>query len=843
MKVTLFDFQKDALGELRKALVKARQGVSPDDQHVVAFSAATGSGKTIMMTALFEAILDEPDDQLEWPLDWMPQPDSVILWVSDMPELNEQTKLKIESKSDKVYRVNQLITIDAHFDAPRLDGGHIYFINTQKLAVNQPLTNRGDGREHLIWETLSNTARAIPDRFYVVIDEAHRGMTSGKSAQAAQAAQTLMQRFLLGYPEVGLVKMPMVIGVSATPKRFLDLIANAEHTVTTHKVAVPAEEVRRSGLLKDRILIHHPEVSTTAEMALLEEAARRWKEMTTAWATFCADEKEQTVWPVLVVQIENGSDRLLTRTDLGAALAVIESAIGRRLHEGEIAHAMYDTGDLDVDGHRVRKVEASRIDADKNIGVVFFKTSLSTGWDCPRAEVMMSFRRAEDHTYIAQLLGRMVRTPLARRIEKDAALNDVHLFLPYFDTSAVESVVASLHNTEEVPPSETGSSRELVVLKRREGTEDIFSALDETVTYRVNAARAQSPLRRYMAISRSLTMDEIDEDAWGTAKQNIVEWMGQRIAALKMAGQFDAAVKAITHVGLRTLALNNGTGTVEATTDYHINSSDRDIDRLFEEAGRAFSHGLQMEYWRTHADRDALEVKVEAIALARNAGEIAVLETLAEAAFDALYDQNKKAIYKLKEQRRVNYEKLRLAIAKPREVPWHLPSSIDFKRLATDHLWERHLYVEDNGQFRTELGSWEAAVLKEELAKHEVLGWLRNLDRKPWSLEIPYESGGNLRPMFPDLVVVRKDGNDFFIDILEPHDPSLSDNFEKAVGLAKFAEKHGALFGRIQLIRKHSTSGGEHFARLEINQTTMIKKLLLVTSNPQLTELFAAAPN
>ena len=46
---------------------------------------------------------------------------------------------------------------------------------------------------------------------------------------------------------------------------------------------------------------------------------------------------------------------------------------------------------------------------------MFFKMALSTGWDCPRAEVMMSFRRAEDHTYIAQLLGRMVRTPLARR--------------------------------------------------------------------------------------------------------------------------------------------------------------------------------------------------------------------------------------------------------------------------------------------------------------------------------------------------------------------------------------------------------------------------------------------
>jgi type III restriction enzyme len=837
MKVTLFDFQRDALHQLRDKIVAARKFASTDNPQAIAFSAPTGSGKTIIMTALFEAILDQPDDELAWPLDWAPQPDAVILWVSDMPELNEQTKLKIESKSDKVYRVSQLVTIDAHFDVPQLQGGRIYFINTQKLAVNQPLTNRGDGRQHLIWETLTNTARAIPDRFYVVIDEAHRGMTSGRGAQAAQ---TLMQRFLLGYPEVGLVKMPLVIGVSATPKRFMDLLEHAPHTV--HKVAIPAEEVRKSGLLKDRILIHHPESATTAEMGLLEEAARRWHQMTLAWGAYCKDEQEPTVWPVLVVQVDNGTAQQLTKTNLTDALTVIESAIGRRLHEGEAAHAMHDTGDLDVGGRRVRKVEASRIDADKNIGVVFFKTSLSTGWDCPRAEVMMSFRRAEDHTYIAQLLGRMVRTPLARRIEKDAALNDVHLFLPYFDTQAVQGVVASLHNQEEVPPAETGSSRELVVLKRREGTEALFAALNEGVTYRVNAARAQSPLRRYMAIARSLTLDEIDEEVWGHAKTQIVGWMGERVAALKTAGQFDAAAKAITHVGLRTLAVRNGTGVTEPEADYHIGASSVDIDRLFEEAGRVFSHGLQMEYWRAHAERDATDVKVEAIVLARDAARMAELEGQAEGAFNALYDQHKKAIHKLNEQRRSAYEKLRLATAKPSEVPWHLPESIDFRRQASDPLWERHLYVESNGQFRAELGNWEAGVLQEELANPQVVGWLRNVDRKPWSLEVPYETGGDIRPMFPDLVVVRKVGGELLIDMLEPHDPSLADNFEKAVGLARFAERHGALFGRIQLIRKQSSAGGEHFARLEINQAAAIKKLLLITTNPQLDELFANLP-
>jgi len=247
-----------------------------------------------------------------------------------------------------------------------------------------------------------------------------------------------------------------------------------------------------------------------------------------------------------------------------------------------------------------------------------------------------------------------------------------------------------------------------------------------------------------------------------------------------------------------------------------------------------------MTYWQANADRDALDVKVEVIVLARHHSAMSAMESAAEKAFDALYDTHKKAIAKLKEQRRSSYERLRLATAKPAEVPWHLPESIDFNRLPTDPQWDRHLYVESDGQFRAELGTWETGVLKEELAKPEVIGWLRNLDRKPWSLEIPYETGGDIRPMFPDLVIARKVGGDITVDILEPHRQDLDDNFEKAKGLARFSEHHGALFGRIQLIRKQtSPAGGERYARLEINKAAAIKQLLLITSNPQLDDLFA----
>ncbi|HPO20528.1 MAG TPA: DEAD/DEAH box helicase family protein, partial [Rubrivivax sp.] len=829
----------DALDALRQRLQAVRHYASEKSPQVFPFSAPTGSGKTLMMAALFEAILDEPDDQLGWPDSWQPQPDAAILWVSDMPELNEQTRLKIEKTSDRVHRVKQLVTIDADFDAERLAGGRIYFINTQKLGSDKLLTKTGDGRSWSIWTTLANTARAIPDRFYVVIDEAHRGMTSGKGLRDAQ---TLMQRFLLGHAESGLVRMPLVIGISATPTRFVKLLAEAKAGHSQHPVHVSSEDVRRSGLLKDRILIHHPEAPTQAEMGLLEAAARRWARMTQAWGAYCAAEGDGRVWPVLVVQVENASGKDVTRTPLADALTAIESAIGRRLNEGEGVHAFNDTGDLDIGGRKLRRIEASRIDGDKNIGVVFFKTSLSTGWDCPRAEVMMSFRRAEDHTYIAQLLGRMVRTPLARRIARDAALNDVHLYLPHYDTAAVQAVLHSLQNVEDVPPAEAGSARELAVLTRRPGTEAVFAALGEAVTYRVGAVRSQSALRRYMGMARELTIDELDDAAWDDAKRGIVDWLVQAVAKLKAAGSFDALARPVTHVRLKTLASQPGSAVAEPDGTHEVEASDLDIERLFQDAGRVLTNGLHKTYWEAQAERDSTQVKVELVVLCRHAPAMSAVEDAAERAFNALYDQHKKAISKLPEAKRRKYDRLRLATAKPADVPWGLPESIDWRRTAGETPHAAHLFVDEAGRFACTLAGWEPGVLAEELARGDVAGWLRNLPHKPWSLEIPYESGGEVRPMFPDFVVVRQVAGQFVVDILEPHDASRDDNVDKARGLARFAERHGALFGRIQLIRKRKAAGGaEQFVRLEMNRIETMQSVLLVTQGPQLDALFDGA--
>ncbi len=187
MRIPLFDFQEDAKAKLiEKIKVSHTLQAMNQGQQIITFSAPTGAGKTIIVTSLFEDVLFGTAD-LE------AQPDAIFVWLSDMPDLNEQSKQKIESKSDMI-RTNQLITIDSSFQAESLEPGNVYFLNTQKLGTDKLLTHRSDQRQFTIWETLTNTATQYSNQLYIVIDEAHRGMNI--SSRAENAANSIMQKFI-----------------------------------------------------------------------------------------------------------------------------------------------------------------------------------------------------------------------------------------------------------------------------------------------------------------------------------------------------------------------------------------------------------------------------------------------------------------------------------------------------------------------------------------------------------------------------------------------------------------------------------------------------------------------
>ena len=464
MKVNLISFQDKAAKELRKEMA-----FSLDDYRrrqktqVVSLQAPTGAGKTIIAAALIEEIFFGVTIADGTTYD--EQPEAIFVWLSDSPELNAQSKQKIELKTSKL-RYGQCVTIsEDSFDMEMLEDGHVYFLNTQKISRSGKLTQHSDERQYTIWETLDNTIQKKSDRLYFIIDEAHRG---AKSKREAGTDTTIMQRFIKGYEytESGVKRkmrsMPVVLGISATAERFNTLIGNTAN-VGLQKYVITTDEVRGSGLLKDRIVITYPDdPARNNDIVLLEAAVDEWLKKCTRWRQYTTEQHYANVDPVLVVQVCQGSNGALSDTNLEDVLTKIEEKSGIRFKEGEVVHCFGEGATVELNGLHIPHCKASEIADDHRIKVVFFKEALSTGWDCPRAETMMSFAVRNDPTYIAQLLGRMVRTPLQMRVMRDEFLNDVKLYLPHFNKDTVKNVIEELQSNEggDIPTEINGESLE-----------------------------------------------------------------------------------------------------------------------------------------------------------------------------------------------------------------------------------------------------------------------------------------------------------------------------------------------------------------------------------------------
>ena len=448
MKFELLPFQQQAVDKLRLYLHVALGTYKKTDvPQVISFTAPTGAGKTIMLASLVESVYH---GNAEYPA----QADAIFVWLSDSPELNKQSCDKFLLYADGINH-SQLVMIDDNsFNQQFLDDGKIYFLNTQKLGKSSNLTKHSEKRAFTIWQTLQNTIAEKTDRIYFIIDEAHRGM----QGTAAGRATTIMQKFIKGSNDDNLSPVPLVIGMSATPERFNNLVKESSSTI--HRVIVTNADVKNSGLLKERIIVIYPDEksnkSIAKDMAILEAAADEWKLKCEHWSQYLRDNAEKIFQPIFVIQVENSTANKISATDLDDCLKKISERTGTIFEVGEVVHTFGQTqADLTLNNLRVPYAEPASISGNDKIRVVFFKENLSTGWDCPQAETMMSFRRAVDSTYIAQLLGRMIRTPLQQRIDSDDSLNEVHLFLPYFAPDTVQKIVDAFRQSEgEAIPAE-----------------------------------------------------------------------------------------------------------------------------------------------------------------------------------------------------------------------------------------------------------------------------------------------------------------------------------------------------------------------------------------------------
>lgn len=814
MKFTLHNYQNEAVRDVLSNLRKARKRWREDgDRHAFSLTAVTGAGKTVMAAAVFEAMF-HGDDILEFDAD----PGAVVIWFSDDPSLNEQTRFRLMESSDRL-RHTDLVVVENTFNRAKFDPGKIYFLNTQKLGKKSLLvrgfdgdeddgvfpTMRPDMRSHTIWDTIRNTVEDPALTLYLVLDEAHRGMGSENREKS-----TIVKRLING--ERGVPGIPVVWGISATVERFNKAMDGAHNRSTLPPVTVDTALVQESGLLKDTIVLDIPDEAGDFDTVLVRRATDKLRECSKEWADYAQQQQTgETVLPLMVLQVPNTP----SHNDIGRTLDTIFQQ-WPELPETSVAHVFGEHTTQKFGRYSVPYIQPQRVQDDTWVRVLIAKDAISTGWDCPRAEVMVSFRPANDRTYIAQLLGRMVRTPLARRIPGSDRLNSVDCLLPKFDRETVEAVVKALRDgSGDTPPT----GRILINPKEMKPNPAVPETVWEkfvSLPSQTRPQRGAKPAIRLTSLAHELASDGLLPGAGGKAHAAMHKVLDDFIAEREQ--EFAEKRAAVMTVEGRTIIADLQTGKTKEG-QFQADADDAVVGDAYRRTARIISPDIARTYTMERAKRkpEAEDDLDDALIEAReDVAALHLLENL-QILFDAeakrlsgeWFDKYRKRIKKLPDDRQEAYRQIAALSAEPQDVDLARPvSRFEPTKIRepngseTDILiYKQHLLCDDDGWYPAELLDDERKVLSAEMKRNGFRFWYRNPPRPSQdSLGIAYIEGDDAKIIRPDFIFFAEQDGEIVVDIVDPHGFHLADALPKLKGLARYAETHGHIYRRIEAV-------------------------------------------
>lgn len=828
MKFTLKDYQADAVEDVLANLKRARDAFRGNgERSSFSLAATTGAGKTVMAAAAIEALFWGNDT-----FDFEPDPGAVVLWFSDDPSLNLQTFTRLLQASEK-FTYSNLKLIEPPFSTPRLEPGKVYFLNTQKLGTKSLLT-RGhretaaddsqaplpgalslaapDMQGWSLWQTLANTIEAPDLTLYLVLDEAHRGF----SAKTTAEKPTIVRNLVNG--TTGRPPIPIVWGISATPKHFQDAMQQAEAIGKRRAlpdVRVDPIRVQESGLVKDTLILDIPDEAGNFDSVLVRRAARKLKDSTERWAKYAASQGlKESVQPLIILQTPNTPNP----EEIGVALDTIVSEYPE-LKSASVRHVLGDHSAQQFGAWKVDWIEPQRVQEASHVRVLVAKDAISTGWDCPRAEVLVSFRRATDTTHITQLLGRMVRSPLARRIPGDERLNAVDCILPFFDrTTAVKVVRFLTGELDEMPGGE-----KKVVIDGREllpnpNVPDEVRQLWSTLPTQTIPQRGARPVKRLVTLAQALSTDDVVPGALAAVETELHRILDAY--AMLYQDKLDEAVREVWDVHVKQLEGRFGKKGL-TYTDFVEHADDRAIRTGLLVAKKAFGADIVDSYVNHVAGPDAddddddglREAYVRAAALATVKEVRDEVDKKALKITERLFGQHRVTLKSLSDERQQEYENVRAMATDPQRGELRPPRTRieDFADRSGDDVVAAsvvplHLMSDEAGNFPlTSLNTWEREVVVAELKRSDVRGWYRNPSRVAVdSLSVAYrdEATGNWRSMHPDLIFFNEIAGRIVASILDPHGHHLEDAPMKLKALSAFASEYGDAFHRIEALSK-----------------------------------------
>ncbi|MDE6427211.1 MAG: DEAD/DEAH box helicase family protein [Ruminococcus sp.] len=332
--------------------------VAPDSKQVIVMKSPTGSGKTVILLDYIDEYLFKVD------------PKTAFVWFCPgSGGLEEQSQKKMRRLLPNRRTQNIFDAMQNGFEAETTT-----FINWELVRnKNKNLAIR-DGERKNLFDRIAEAHRNGL-KFILIIDEEH--------ANDTKKAQDIIDAFSAFH----------IVRVSAT----------ANQNKKCEFFEIDEVDVINAGLITKALYVNEG-VADNAQVTedydyLLNLADIKRKEIQSRYKSL-----NKNIRPLVLIQFPNGQPETIKAVEQKLA------GMGYTYENGMVAKWMADE----------KKNLTDDFTANDGIPVfLLMKQAISTGWDCPRAKILVKLREGMSENFEVQTIGRIRRMPEAKHYEDD----------------------------------------------------------------------------------------------------------------------------------------------------------------------------------------------------------------------------------------------------------------------------------------------------------------------------------------------------------------------------------------------------------------------------------------
>jgi len=372
--------------------------LAEDRGQTIVFQAPTGSGKTIMMANAIIQIIEECKTEIKT--------DVAFLWLSiGKGELHLQSMATLKKVFNGVPFVS---LIDSEFAGNRewIKSHEVAIGNWEKLRIKKDGEWKNvimkDGEKFNFRQVLQTTREKR--KLILIIDESHVGKSTERTRELLEEIQADL-----------IIEMSATPSIEATPEDYQkgfwqsapvdensNFVLPSVHTKGVH-IRIDPQMVIDEGLIKKELLINSKidkigDDETDSQEVVLEVAYKKRLELKKLFET-----EKTNINPLVLVQIptaEAGDEKIRAIRKFLADKDITERKDGHG--NGKLAIWLSEQKSETLDWVS---------EPDNEIEFLIFKQAIDTGWDCPRAHILVKFRESHSETFEIQTVGRLLRMP------------------------------------------------------------------------------------------------------------------------------------------------------------------------------------------------------------------------------------------------------------------------------------------------------------------------------------------------------------------------------------------------------------------------------------------------